>query len=315
MHLLPHPGQIFTNYNELAKFLGEPIVTGNSRIAQFKKWRRFFDWDKHGHQLLIKLKADDEEYLRFGSGGKWKSYVDPQILALLSEAMRGYGVNHYSNLFRELILFNHDAFAAVGLCNENYRKLRKGELDLEKEHQLEFIDRSYAHLYAILHRALDRLHQRRIIYKTKTYVAHGPEKPFIVTAEQTVRIELLKERLLRKFGINKECNVFRSSKRSEFYLALQELVMEDEKLRLRKVYPVIQIAFREEAQRSMEQLAAQMREVEQNFEQTNKQSQQLMLKLFPDPPLNQIVNLVIPAIRKDRNFATPEESPNASRPP
>ncbi|MED4883864.1 zinc-ribbon domain-containing protein [Bacillus smithii] len=58
-------GDVFKNYKQLCEALGEKTKTGNSKIAQLKEWKRYFNFTKQGYKFIIneiyettKLKID-----------------------------------------------------------------------------------------------------------------------------------------------------------------------------------------------------------------------------------------------------------------
>ena len=43
----------FRNYKELCRYLGEDIKSGNSKIAQMKRWKTQFDFHTEGYKIII----------------------------------------------------------------------------------------------------------------------------------------------------------------------------------------------------------------------------------------------------------------------
>lgn len=46
-------GMIVHNYKDMCEILGEPVCAGNTKIAQLKRWRRYFDYKQVGHKFRI----------------------------------------------------------------------------------------------------------------------------------------------------------------------------------------------------------------------------------------------------------------------
>lgn len=45
--------QIFPNYKALCEYVGQPVLSGNSKRAQIKQWQRYFDFSRNGQKIKI----------------------------------------------------------------------------------------------------------------------------------------------------------------------------------------------------------------------------------------------------------------------
>lgn len=70
-------GQVFKNYLELCRYLGESEKHGASRKSQFRKWGCLFSWHNRGHQIIIDKVYEDGEVKEFRGGSNQASpHVD-----------------------------------------------------------------------------------------------------------------------------------------------------------------------------------------------------------------------------------------------
>ena len=69
-------GQVFKNYLELCKYLGEEEKHGASRKAQLRKWECLFSWHNKGHQIIIDEVYEDGEVQEFRGGNNDTHHVD-----------------------------------------------------------------------------------------------------------------------------------------------------------------------------------------------------------------------------------------------
>lgn len=73
-------GQVFKNYLELCKYLGETEKHGASRKAQLRKWGCLFAWHKKGHQIIIDEVYEDGKVQEFRGG---KNQSSPHVDVML----------------------------------------------------------------------------------------------------------------------------------------------------------------------------------------------------------------------------------------
>ena len=130
------PGMIFKNYKDLCTFLKEPIQTGKAKMAQMKRWLRFFDYEKilYGNEIII---------------------LDVYIEPLPSNICNKYRASQFSNELKVLILrkLSEQMPNAEGniIFLTTYEKLIKS-LDLINEHFyndaiINYILRTYSDLF------------------------------------------------------------------------------------------------------------------------------------------------------------------------
>ena len=294
MKLLPKPGQVFRNYKSLCEFLGEPVQAGSSKIAQLKRWSQFFTWTKNGHQIYIINYIDTMEGEKISH--RWKRYIDPQIILLIYQTLSGYGINRHSRAFKELILYTHDAFDQLGLCNKIYKELESGEVvcTATPEQQSKYYNEAFPRMHKIFNDALKRLHEGRNIYYIKTYIITTESNPEqdLATEEQRIRIELLKGALLREFDKPDVPAVIRSGRGNEFYRLLRILAGQTE-YKIKSLYSVYRIAFTEDSLDELQKLYIRYKDRERFKTKTNQESFELFSRLFKDPPFDELNNLVI----------------------
>lgn len=72
-------GQIFKNYLELCRYLGEEEKHGASRKAQFRKWGCLFSWHNQGHKIIIDEVYKDGEIKEFRGCNNITQHVDVML--------------------------------------------------------------------------------------------------------------------------------------------------------------------------------------------------------------------------------------------
>jgi hypothetical protein len=74
-----YEGQVFKNYLELCKCLGEQEKHGASRKAQLRRWECFFSWHKAGQKIIIDEVYEDGEYHELRGGNNDTPHVDVMV--------------------------------------------------------------------------------------------------------------------------------------------------------------------------------------------------------------------------------------------
>jgi hypothetical protein len=142
------PGQRFKSYRDLCDFLDEPIKTGNAQRAQYKEWARHFSFTREGYAIIITEHIPPAKT----NYRQWKKMIDPLVLSRLFDAFNGYALNSISRTqVKHLILYSSEAFWRLGLCANQYRHLREGNLacELTQEEQVTYYNISFPQLYNI----------------------------------------------------------------------------------------------------------------------------------------------------------------------
>lgn len=81
-------GQVAKNYGAMCELLGEKPLAGNSKVAQLKRWGRYFSFEKQGQKYVVKeiyktpLPRVDARKLKTGV---YINFIEPQILHYLSK--------------------------------------------------------------------------------------------------------------------------------------------------------------------------------------------------------------------------------------
>lgn len=80
-----HEGQIVKNYKELCKILNVEAKGGASKIAQYKEFDRYFEYEKQGHKYIItKIYENPKERIdnrMNGNNLKYKDILSPRELS------------------------------------------------------------------------------------------------------------------------------------------------------------------------------------------------------------------------------------------
>ena len=286
---IPQPGQVFKNYKHICAYLSEPILGGESKTAQLSRWSEQFSFIKDGHKIIVTEFAKPLPRAR----ARWKNVIDPQIVIRLIEAMRGYGINQPSSDLKELILYTSEAFVQLGLCNNSHHKLKDGELNcpINSEVQQEYYNKSYNRMRGVFISALERLQESHIICYFKKYMVLHPAR--LLPEEEHAEIDLLKGRLLNEMNYPNERAICRTKHRHEFYKLLSILIRTHKKLGYDKVYSVYRIFFTEESIAEINDIFITAQARNELTDKANTESFNMHLRLFNEPPFEELTNLVI----------------------
>lgn len=159
-------GDIFKNYKEICKVLGEKEKGGKSKQYQLKEWERYFEYEKQGHKFkIVKIydKPKEKEDLRSDNGiSIYIEDIERLILDLLTQDKN----NGQLFLSRSMLL------KELKMINDNYSYYRNNKPTLSKftnislEEINEFYELSNSTLKTNLETALSRLRKQSLIYWT-----------------------------------------------------------------------------------------------------------------------------------------------------
>lgn len=177
-------GQVFNNYRHLCESLNEPVLEGNSKKGQLKKWRQLFDFDKVGHKHVIKElyelplhESDDavemcvEEKAR-GRKLVYAQHVNKCLLNILAQS------EDYS-----LLLSRYNWYIKLGLLSKTYKKTSLAQLNSELPESISDVSgvelsRFYANLsnklLEVLNSSLRNLSKRGLIEWDYERFVHYP---------------------------------------------------------------------------------------------------------------------------------------------
>ena len=108
-----HEGMELKNYSEMCKVIGDIPCEGNSRVAQKKYWRRFFDWDNVGQKYVILDVYEDPLPEELSDNAVYAKFFELILMAALTNCKDG--VYHF---------FPSHLFETFGMVSSEYNKLR-----------------------------------------------------------------------------------------------------------------------------------------------------------------------------------------------
>ena len=106
-------GMVVKNYLAMCELIGDKPCNGNSKIAQKKYWRRFFDWDNVGQKYVILDVYEDPLPEELSDNAVYAKFFELILMAALTNCKDG--VYHF---------FPSHLFETFGMVSSEYNKLR-----------------------------------------------------------------------------------------------------------------------------------------------------------------------------------------------
>lgn len=253
-------GQRFKNYKELCAALHEKEKTGTSKIAQLKRWERFFSYEREGQGYRI-----TDIYETPQSPVSFSQYYDylHKSLLFLFDSLRdksqpspdGGLVLSFSKsaLMRYLGLVNGDYSSAnVAALNKTAESIEKQAQEAietgvplydlpsnktapltEKEHWVDYFEKEFfketnSFITGILERSLNKLEARRNLYYSKTFHLidkAGNPRPAITKEKNT--IYRIQSEVLRELGFSSETDAITHGQWKAYYDQTQKRVAKE----------------------------------------------------------------------------------------
>ena len=154
-------------YRRMCEILGEEELFGNSKPAQLKRWRRYFDFERDGQKFIIKeiydlpmVKQDDKII--------YSGIIELLLMYELSEK-RAYTNEYTAN----------QLYRALGMIGDNYISrdvsksisyVQNSNPDIMEWEIFYFLNRANAKLHKILFRAMNSMVSRRLLDYTEERV-------------------------------------------------------------------------------------------------------------------------------------------------
>lgn len=116
-------GMVVKNYETMCKLISDKVIStrGNSKAAQFKRWKQYFDWEQDGQKFIIMEVYDRPLPEMVRKNSIYANFMQLSLMKFLKDQPNG----HY-NFFTNKIL------RTVGMTNRDYYKLRSGTEDYEE---------------------------------------------------------------------------------------------------------------------------------------------------------------------------------------
>jgi len=189
-------GLVVENYKELCKLLGEETKSSNSKTAQQKRWRQYFDYEQDGWAYIIKEIYEIPEPVmdaRKLKPGVYVQFIECLLIDYLSRSTRDAVVlsktgwchtiglmtdeyYHYSS--RDDRFLDVDSTLYVGSNDhDRFSSLKeiiayKYGLSVNDNEIAFFYDTSVAKMYDLMNDALDSMEKRNLVECTKLFVIY-----------------------------------------------------------------------------------------------------------------------------------------------
>lgn len=225
-------GMTVKNYKELCELLDQPIKAGDSKKAQLKDFKCYFDWEKVGQKFIISdiydtpLTKEDKRNL-----GNNSIYVQCIEVILLQYLLKQNGYTR--------TLTKRNWWEMLGIVNHKYGRTTETQLkDLDYSvtswEVRHFYQRCNKKLEQILFSALNSLKNRRLItYEIQTVIVQydknkrGNEIYFEASDYQKKQILEAERHVLHNImGYDKMFQIFIRFQQAEFYQHVNEILNE-----------------------------------------------------------------------------------------
>lgn len=225
-------GMTVKNYKELCELLDQPIKAGDSKKAQLKDFKCYFDWEKVGQKFIISdiydtpLTKEDKRNL-----GNNSIYVQCIEVILLQYLLKQNGYTR--------TLTKRNWWEMLGIVNHKYGRTTETQLkDLDYSvtswEVRHFYQRCNKKLEQILFSALNSLKNRKLItYEIQTVIVQydqnkrGNEIYFEASDYQKKQILEAERHVLHNImGYDKMFQIFIRFQQAEFYQHVNEILNE-----------------------------------------------------------------------------------------
>jgi len=162
-------GMAVKNYSIMCNLLNQEEKSGKSKKYQMEDWKRYFDFKKVGHKLII-LEIYDQPLEKTdkrvkGNNSEYIQHIELLLLSYLSK-QKGYRASFtVKKLFLMLSMINQN------YIDKDYKKIKENSIaDITNYDINHFYQRSYQKLKEILFGSLRNLENRRLIDYTENTV-------------------------------------------------------------------------------------------------------------------------------------------------
>ena len=229
-------GLIAKNYKEMCGLLDEPIKSGKSKVLQMEDWKRYFDFEKQGHKIIInkiyedvieKVDSKTNKILSNVKSGKYSKDVFPMVKNFVGKHDIEYISK--SKLLKELGLINQNYTMAYLYPKEFTKYINaKYNQDISEDCINTIVNSLYTVSHDKIHNAFNNLEKLEYIYSYSN-------KILMVYYKDTYKVDMPTEdecKILNKCiyegKIKALSNFFSRSKQPmESYINLKTKIKED----------------------------------------------------------------------------------------
>ena len=222
-----HIGMVVKNYSTMCELIGDEVVVskGNSRVAQKKNWKRYFDWDTQGQKYIIKEIYSYPLPEEIPPNATYVKVMELALMLYLTQKQNG-----------TYVFFSVPLMEKVGMVNKEYYKFRNendyiwmfgsdGKIDKNVSYSAakSTSRKSYERLSQILDGSLKSLAKHHVIHYEKDWaVKETPEDQYggwrRATSEEKVMITGAEQYALNKLGTTSSwfASTYRRQKYQEY---------------------------------------------------------------------------------------------------
>lgn len=239
------------NYAEMCRVLGESPTTSDSKIAQIKRWRQYFDFVQNGRKFTIKSiysKPLEKNDARQNKNGVYMEQLEYLIVKYLED--RQHGVTTKANLCLWTGMANSAFYRFSPSCDPVFRN---GTLILEKEEKeryeeliadikekygkdvtesdiVTFYQKAHNRLYGIIGRAIRSLEKRGVIESKPAFVIIHDNGRTIAKGYDDKRVSKIlkcKNGVLKRFNAKSLSDVIIRRKVHAFFRVFKQTVLKE----------------------------------------------------------------------------------------
>lgn len=212
-------GLVVPNYRKFCVLLGEPIKNGDAKMAQMKKWRQFFDYERNnGKNSFTITEIYDTPHLQADGRAKYAPFIKSILLDYLEEQ----GGIYETSL--------QDWFSILGMVNEDFFNEDAQQQFLEKYYAPTFSGDDYMvshislqkvvfhvrdRLKKVFYSALDALQKDQLAkYTVNLYIVDTQGHRHIASNEEEHQINSIEQQILQELGYQTKQGLYSSKKNS-----------------------------------------------------------------------------------------------------
>lgn len=109
-------GMVLKNYPTLCNLLGEKQLNGYSKVAQMKRWHRYFDWEQKGQKFVILDVYEEPLPKELSDNATYAKFLELILMNALTYCEDGI---YY--------FYQNELFEVFGMVDPDYKNLRKEE--------------------------------------------------------------------------------------------------------------------------------------------------------------------------------------------
>lgn len=140
-------GQIHKNYKAICQVLGQEVKKDNSKKAQLKTWKQYFNWEMQGQKWIITEIYDsvqEREDGRKENGKQATLGLDGEVLFYMTQINLLQDNGHYDNLIHTNIMQQNDLSVQLGMRSPLFKSLDDNK-HLFTTHKVSSLDDYYCH--------------------------------------------------------------------------------------------------------------------------------------------------------------------------